>query len=66
MNEQIYKDGILYAIKVLDDEVQLLREKRNRESGERVKESYNSQILSHILSIQHLRETINDGTEEED
>jgi hypothetical protein len=65
MNEEIYKDGIINAIKILDDEVQLLRAKRNREPGERVKESYNNQILSHILSIQHLRETINDVTEEE-
>jgi hypothetical protein len=65
MNEQYYKEGILNAIKILDDEVQLLRAKRNREPGERVKESYNNQILSHILSIQHLRETINDGAEEE-
>ena len=65
MNEEIYKDGIINAIKILDDEVQLLRAKRNCEPGERVKESYNNQILSHILSIQHLRETINDGAEEE-
>jgi hypothetical protein len=65
MNEQYYKEGIINAIKILDDEVQVLRAKRNLESGERVKESYNSQILSHILSIQHLRETISDGTEEE-
>jgi hypothetical protein len=65
MEERYYKEGILYAIKALDDEVQNLRVQRNEALHEKSKERYNDQMLSHILSIQHLRELITDDTEEE-
>jgi hypothetical protein len=63
--EEKYKEGILNAIKVLDDEVQNLRAQRNEALHEKSKERYNDQILSHILSIQHLREIATDGKEED-
>lgn len=63
--EEKYKEGILNAIKVLDDEVQNLRAQRNEALHEKSKERYNDQILSHILSIQHLREVLHDGKEED-
>jgi hypothetical protein len=63
--EERYKEGILNAIKVLDDEVQNLRAQRNEALHEKSKERYNDQILSHILSIQHLREVVHDGKEED-
>jgi hypothetical protein len=63
--EEKYKEGILNAIKVLDDEVQNLRAQRNEALHEKSKERYNDQILSHILSIQHLREVVHDGKEED-
>jgi hypothetical protein len=63
--EENYKEGILNAIKVLDDEVQNLRAQRNEALHEKSKERFNDQILSHILSIQHLREVANDGKEED-
>lgn len=53
------------AIKILDDEVQNLRSKRDATMHEESKTRLNDQILSHILSIQHLRETITDETEED-
>ena len=65
MEEKYYKEGIINAIKVLDDEVQNLRAQRNEALHDKSKERYNDQILSHILSIQHLRETIHDGKEED-
>lgn len=63
--EEKYKEGILNAIKVLDDEVQNLRAQRNEALHEKSKERFNDQILSHILSIQHLREIATDGKEED-
>jgi hypothetical protein len=63
--EENYKEGILNAIKVLDDEVQNLRAQRNEALHEKSKERFNDQILSHILSIQHLREIATDGKEED-
>jgi hypothetical protein len=63
--EEKYKEGIINAIKVLDDEVQNLRAQRNEALHDKSKERYNDQILSHILSIQHLREAIHDGKEED-
>lgn len=59
-----YREGILNAIKILDDEVQNLRAQRNEALHDKSKERYNDQILSHILSIQHLREAISNETEE--
>ena len=63
--EENYKEGILNAIKVLDDEVQNLRAQRNEALHEKSKERFNDQILSHILSIQHLREIANNDKEED-
>ena len=63
--EENYKEGILNAIKVLDDEVQNLRAQRNEALHEKSKERFNDQILSHILSIQHLREIATDDKEED-
>ena len=63
--EEKYKEGILNAIKVLDDEVQNLRAQRNEALHEKSKERFNDQILSHILSIQHLREIANNDKEED-
>lgn len=63
--EEKYKEGIINAIKVLDDEVQNLRAQRNEALHDKSKERFNDQILSHILSIQHLREAIHDGKEED-
>lgn len=60
-----YKEGIINAIKILDDEVQNLRAKRDSTIHEESKTRLNDQILSHILSIQHLREAISDETEDE-
>ena len=59
-----YREGILNAIKILDDEVQRLRAQRNETLHDKSKERYNDQILSHILSIQHLREVITNEEEE--
>lgn len=56
-----FKIGILNAINILYDEIQVLRQKRDSIDGDKSKENYNSQILSHILSIQHLKEAISDG-----
>lgn len=64
MEEKYYKEGILNAIKVLDDEIQNLRTQRDQTSHEKAKESYSNQMFSHILSIQHLREVISDGQED--
>ena len=55
-----YKIGILNAIKLLYDEIQSIRDKRDSTQGDKSKENYNSQILSHILSIQHLKEVISE------
>lgn len=60
-----YREGVLNAIKILDDEVQNLRSKRDATMHEESKTRLNDQILSHILSIQHLRETITNETEED-
>ena len=60
-----YKEGIINAIKILDDEVQNLRAKRDSTIHEESKTRLNDQILSHILLIQHLREAISDETEDE-
>lgn len=60
-----YTEGIINAIKILDDEVQRLREYRDNVDQDESKMRINDQILSHILSIQHLREVITDEKEEE-
>lgn len=65
MEEKYYREGILNAIKILDDEVQNLRAQRDFTLHDKSRERYNDQILSHILSIQHLRESINNEKEEQ-
>lgn len=60
-----YTEGVLNAIKLLDDEVQVLRSKRDLLNGDEAKTRVNDQILSHILSIQHLREAISDESAED-
>jgi hypothetical protein len=60
-----YNEGILNAIKILDDEVQALRAKRDSTIHERAKVMYSDQMLAHILSIQHLRESITNEKEEQ-
>ncbi len=60
-----YRDGVLNAIKILDDEVQALRAKRDATIHERAKVMYSDQMLAHILSIQHLRESITNDKEEQ-
>lgn len=61
-----YSEGVLNAIKILDEEVQNLRSKRDSTIHEESKTRLNDQILSHILSIQHLREVISDESEEDE
>lgn len=60
-----YREGIINAIKILDDEIQRLRVVRDGLTSDESKASYNNQIIAHILSIQHLRETALDEKEEE-
>jgi hypothetical protein len=63
--EKNYKEGILNAIKILDDEVQRLRAERDSSENEGLRERCTSNILSHVLSIMHLRDQINDEKESE-
>lgn len=60
-----YREGVINAIKILDDEVQRIRAVRDNTDSENLKMVFNDQILSHILSIQHLREVVGDVKEEE-
>lgn len=60
-----YREGILNAIKILDDEIQRLRSYRDEVTTDAARIRVNELILSHILSIQHLRETALDEKEEE-
>jgi hypothetical protein len=55
---------VLNAIRILDQEVQNLRATRDATIHEEAKIRLNDQILSHILSIQHLRQAIADETDE--
>ena len=64
MEEKYYKEGILNAIKILDDEVQSLRSLRDTSNTDGSKEYYTNIMLSHITSIMHLKEIISDGEEE--
>lgn len=60
-----YREGIVNAIKILDDEIQRLREYRESLTTDVGKVRVNELILSHILSIQQLREVALDEKEEE-
>lgn len=55
---------ILNAIDILEEEIQSLRTHRDDSTNDKSKERFNEQILSHILSIQHLREVAS-GTKED-
>jgi hypothetical protein len=60
-----YKEGILNAIKILDDEVQRLRAERDSSETEGLRERCTTNMLSHVLSIMHLRDQINDEEDSE-
>lgn len=60
-----YREGIINSIKILDDEIQRLREYRQTITQDEGKMRINEQILSHILSIEHLREAIGYDEEED-
>jgi hypothetical protein len=62
-NKQYKKKSLQDAIQALEDEVLNIRIKRDESFSERVKESLNSQILSFILCIQHLKDIIGDENE---
>jgi hypothetical protein len=57
-NEQ--KESLKVAITALEEEVLSIRTERDSSNSDNVKESLNSQILSFILCIQHLKDLIND------
>jgi hypothetical protein len=54
------KESLKIAIEALEDEVSNIRSERDKSYSDNVKESLNSQILSFILCIQHLRDLIDD------
>jgi hypothetical protein len=54
------KESLKIAIEALEDEVSNIRSERDKSYSDNVKESLNSQILSFILCIQHLRDLIED------
>ena len=56
------KNGIKAAIEILVAEVQNIREQKQKASkNEDIQVGYTSQMLSHILSIQHLKEVLNEA-----
>ena len=63
--EKYYKEGVLNAIKILDDEVQRLRTERDSSETEGLRERCTANMLSHVLSIMHLRDQISDEEESE-
>lgn len=54
------KESLQIAIKALEEEVSNIRSDRDNSNSDNVKDSLNSQILSFILCIQHLRDLIED------
>ena len=54
------RESLGIAIKALEEEVSNIRSDRDNSSSDNVKDSLNSQILSFILCIQHLRDLIED------
>jgi hypothetical protein len=54
------KESLKIAIAALEEEVSNIRSERDKSYSDNVKESLNSQILSFILCIQHLRDLIDD------
>jgi hypothetical protein len=55
------RESLEVAISALEEEVSNIRIERDKSYSDNVKESLNSQILSFILCIQHLRDLIEDG-----
>ena len=56
------KNGVKNAIEILVKEVQNIREQKQKASkNEDIQVGYTSQMLSHILSIQHLKEVLNEA-----
>ena len=62
-NKQYSKKSLQDAIQALEDEVLNIRIRRDESFSERVKESLNTQILSFILCIQHLKDLVGDENE---
>jgi hypothetical protein len=54
------RESLEVAISALEEEVSNIRVERDKSYSDNVKESLNSQILSFILCIQHLRDLIED------
>jgi hypothetical protein len=54
------RESLEVAISALEEEVSNIRIERDKSYSDNVKESLNSQILSFILCIQHLRDLIED------
>ena len=54
------RESLEVAISALEEEVSNIRVERDKSYSDNVKESLNSQILSFILCIQHLRDLIDD------
>lgn len=54
------KESLEVAIAALEEEVSNIRTERDKSYSDNVKDSLNSQILSFILCIQHLRDLIED------
>lgn len=54
------KEALTIAILALEEEVANIRAERDSSYSDNVKESLNSQILSFILCIQHLKDLIGD------
>jgi hypothetical protein len=54
------RESLEVAIAALEEEVSNIRIERDESYSDNVKESLNSQILSFILCIQHLRDLIED------
>ena len=58
--EEKDKKSVMLAIKLLEQEIQELRKESNCTQNEYTRIMCNNQMLSYILSIQHLRECINE------
>lgn len=54
------RESLEVAIAALEEEVSSIRTERDKSYSDNVKDSLNSQILSFILCIQHLRDLIED------
>lgn len=59
MEEEV-KKSVTIAIKLLEKEIQELRNQNKLTQNESTRIMCNNQMLSYILAIQHLRECINE------